>query len=157
MQSICGRIHYWEPFPNIGEKHAYVRLEHVIPQSRHFKWWVYDQDEGARYQNGDCNSEPRGWKEGTVIYSQIGTFGMPGMKQPVDSKRYKFGWIIRSMYVQGSAIRWDLGSVIPASWPPLTAGARFTQPRAHLLADPSLYVIYIYQNKFLRDEPEIDQ
>ena len=38
--------------------------------------------------------------------------------------------------VQGSAKRCALGCVIPTSWPPLTAGAQFTQPRAHLLADP---------------------
>ena len=37
---------------------------------------------------------------------------------------------------QGSAKEWSLGCVIPAYWPPLAAGARFTQPRAHSLADP---------------------
>ena len=29
-----------------------------------------------------------------------------------------------------------LGCVIPASWLPLAAGSEFTQPKAHLLADP---------------------
>ena len=38
--------------------------------------------------------------------------------------------------VQGSAKRWTLGFVNPCSWLPLTAGRKFTQPRAHLLADP---------------------
>ena len=55
----------------------------MVPQSRVL---INDQDQCAKYQNRDCNSQPRGWEEGTVIYSQIGTFGMPGMKQPVDSK-----------------------------------------------------------------------
>ena len=40
------------------------------------------------------------------------------------------------LYIQGSAKEWSLGCVIPASWPPLAAGARFTQPRDHSLADP---------------------
>ena len=38
--------------------------------------------------------------------------------------------------LQGSAKEWSLGCVIPASWLPLAAGARFTQPRDHCLADP---------------------
>ena len=38
--------------------------------------------------------------------------------------------------VQGSAIRWALGCVNPASWFPLAVGGKFTQPRVHLLADP---------------------
>ena len=38
--------------------------------------------------------------------------------------------------IQGSAKRWALGCVIPASWVPLAAEREFTQPRVHLLADP---------------------
>ena len=38
--------------------------------------------------------------------------------------------------LQGSAKEWSLGCVIPASWLPLAAGARFMQPRVHSLADP---------------------
>ena len=38
--------------------------------------------------------------------------------------------------IQGSAKEWSLGCVIPASWLPLAAGARFTQPRDHSLANP---------------------
>ena len=44
--------------------------------------------------------------------------------------------ICRSEYLQGSAKKWTLDCVIPASWPPLAAGARFTQPRALSLSDP---------------------
>ena len=32
--------------------------------------------------------------------------------------------------------RWSLGCVKPASWLPLAVEGKFTQPRAHLLADP---------------------
>ena len=39
-------------------------------------------------------------------------------------------------YVQGSPKRLALGCVNPASRLPLAAGGEFTQPRAHLLADP---------------------
>ena len=38
--------------------------------------------------------------------------------------------------VQGSAKRWTLGCMNPASWLPLAAGGMLMQPRAHLLADP---------------------
>ena len=38
--------------------------------------------------------------------------------------------------MQGSAKRWALGRVNPAPWLPLAAGGEFTQPRAHLPADP---------------------
>ena len=38
--------------------------------------------------------------------------------------------------VQGSAKEWYLGNVIPASWPPLAAGAEFTQSWDNSLADP---------------------
>ena len=31
---------------------------------------------------------------------------------------------------------WSLGCVNPASWLPLAAGARFTQPRDHSFAQP---------------------
>ena len=44
-------------------------------------------------------------------------------------------------YLQGSAKRWALGCVNSASWLPLAAGwGEFTQPRAHLLADPCPFV-----------------
>ena len=42
---------------------------------------------------------------------------------------------------QGSAKEWSLGCVIPASWPPLAAGAGFTQPKNHSLADPCITVL----------------
>ena len=38
--------------------------------------------------------------------------------------------------IQGSAKSWSISCVNPASWLPLAAGGEFTQPRAHLLADP---------------------
>ena len=41
--------------------------------------------------------------------------------------------------VQGSAIRWSLGCMNPASWLTLAAGDEFTQHKAHLLADPCTY------------------
>ena len=41
-----------------------------------------------------------------------------------------------SFHLQGSAKEWSLGCVIPASWSPLSAGVRFTQPRDHSLDDP---------------------
>ena len=45
-------------------------------------------------------------------------------------------------YLPGWAKEWFLGCVIPASWLLLAAEARFTQPRAHLLADPcTTYVL----------------
>ena len=37
-------------------------------------------------------------------------------------------------YVQGWAKEWFLGCVNPASWLPLVAGRKFTQPGAHLIA-----------------------
>ena len=37
--------------------------------------------------------------------------------------------------LQGSAKERSLGCVIPGSWLPLAAGARFTQPRDHSLAN----------------------
>ena len=40
------------------------------------------------------------------------------------------------LYIQGSAIRGVLGCVNPAYVLPLAVGGEFTQPRAHLLADP---------------------
>ena len=40
--------------------------------------------------------------------------------------------------VQGSAKERSLGYVIHASWLPLAAGARFTQPLDHSLADPCM-------------------
>ena len=41
--------------------------------------------------------------------------------------------------VQGSAKEWSPpGCVFPASWLPLVAGARFTQPTDHPLADPCI-------------------
>ena len=43
-------------------------------------------------------------------------------------------WVLEC--IQGSAIRWALGCVNPASWFPLAVGGKFTQPRVHLLADP---------------------
>ena len=45
--------------------------------------------------------------------------------------------------MQGSAKEWFLGFVIPASWLPLTAGARFTQPRQHSLANPCVLFLTI--------------
>ena len=42
-------------------------------------------------------------------------------------------------YVQGLAKKLSLGCVIPAPWSALAAGARFTQPRDHSLADPCTY------------------
>ena len=45
--------------------------------------------------------------------------------------------------LQGSAKRWALGCV---NMPPVARGsqeARFTQPRAHLLADPCRYDIFL--------------
>ena len=43
-------------------------------------------------------------------------------------------------HIQGSAKEWSLGCVIPASWPPLAAGACFTQSRDHSLAgNPGRY------------------
>ena len=33
--------------------------------------------------------------------------------------------------MQGSTKEWSLGCELPASWSPLAAGARFTQPRDH--------------------------
>ena len=44
--------------------------------------------------------------------------------------------------VQGWAKEWSLGCVIPASWLPLAAGGEFTQPTAHLLADPCMPAKY---------------
>ena len=44
------------------------------------------------------------------------------------------------LHLQGSAKEWSLGCVIPASWPPLAAGARFTQPRDHSLAGPCIRI-----------------
>ena len=41
-----------------------------------------------------------------------------------------------NLYVQGWAKGWALGCVNPASWLPLAARGEFTQPRAHLFADP---------------------
>ena len=38
--------------------------------------------------------------------------------------------------IQGLAKEWSTGCVIPAFWPPLAAGAHFTQPRAQSLANP---------------------
>ena len=35
--------------------------------------------------------------------------------------------------------QWSLGCVIPASWPPLTAGASFKQPRDHAVFSRALY------------------
>ena len=48
------------------------------------------------------------------------------------------------LQIQGSAEEWSLGCVIPASWTPLAAGARFTQPRTladscRLLASASIF------------------
>ena len=40
--------------------------------------------------------------------------------------------------VQELAKEWSLGCVIPKSWPLLAAGARFTQPGHHSLADPCI-------------------
>ena len=39
------------------------------------------------------------------------------------------------MDLQGSANKWTLGCVNPASWLPLALGSEFTKPRDHLLAD----------------------
>ena len=39
--------------------------------------------------------------------------------------------------------RWSLGCVNPASWLPLAAVGDFTQPRAHLLADPCTRRVFI--------------
>ena len=44
-------------------------------------------------------------------------------------------------HLQGSAVRWSLGCVNPASWPPLAAGSEFIQPRAYLLADSYICII----------------
>ena len=40
------------------------------------------------------------------------------------------------LHLQGSAKEWSLGCV-----PPLAAGARFTQPRDHSLADPCIRIL----------------
>ena len=53
--------------------------------------------------------------------------GIPRFPQPFNTFAFD---------VQGSAKEWSLGCVIPASRPPLSAGARFTQPRDHSLANP---------------------
>ena len=42
--------------------------------------------------------------------------------------------VLRVSDVQGSAKRWTLVCVIPASWLPLAVGREFTQPRTHLMA-----------------------
>ena len=43
--------------------------------------------------------------------------------------------------VQGSAKEWSIGCVIPVSWLPLAAAARFTQLRVHSLAYSCMYVL----------------
>ena len=54
-------------------------------------------------------------------------------------------------YVQGSAKRWALGCVIPASWLPLAATGEFTHPRTHLLADPCIHHNQLWaQKNYLR-------
>ena len=40
--------------------------------------------------------------------------------------------------------KWSLGCVIPASWLPLAAGARSTQPRDHSLAHPCTLVNAVF-------------
>ena len=37
----------------------------------------------------------------------------------------------------------------PASWPPLAAGARFTQPRDHSFAQPCIYLVVDRRNTHL--------
>ena len=49
--------------------------------------------------------------------------------------------VILTNKVQGWAKEWSLGCVIPASWPPLAAGARFTVFRDHSLDYPCTYNI----------------
>ena len=51
--------------------------------------------------------------------------------------------------VQGSAKEWSRGYVIHASWLPLAAGARFTQPRAYSLADPCTHVLTLKEAIFM--------
>ena len=46
------------------------------------------------------------------------------------------GRVLKGSRVQGWAKEWSLGCVIPASWTPLAAGARFMQSRDHFVADP---------------------
>ena len=45
--------------------------------------------------------------------------------------------------LRGAAKKWAIGCVIPASWPLLAAGARFTQPRDRSLADPCIWCTYL--------------
>ena len=45
---------------------------------------------------------------------------------------YKTDSAVFAAHVQGSAKKWALGCVNPASWFPPVAGREFTQPRAHL-------------------------
>ena len=52
--------------------------------------------------------------------------------------------------IQGSAKRWSLGCVNPASLLRLAMGSEFMQPRAHLLADPCTEV-YSYKNNTYSD------
>ena len=60
------------------------------------------------------------------------------------------------MHQQGSAKRWALGCVNPASSLPLSAGGEFTQPRAYLLADPCIHARARSLSIGLSTEKEMD-
>ena len=60
------------------------------------------------------------------------------------------------LYVyRGSAKEGTLGCVIHASWPPLDAGARFTQPRVHFLADPCSNLANLYRSVVCLYKPRV--
>ena len=51
--------------------------------------------------------------------------------------------------IQGSAKRWALVCVIPASWVPLAAEREFTQPTLGLSVDPNFYPIPVFPHHSL--------
>ena len=63
-------------------------------------------------------------------------------KRDATCNRHKHKYQNCVLHLQGSAKEWSLGCVIPASWPPLAAGARFTHPRDHSLADPCIRILW---------------
>ena len=58
----------------------------------------------------------------------------------IDSRVYA-DELSKVVLVRGTPKGWALGSVNPATRLPLPAGGEFTQPRAHLLADPCTTVV----------------
>ena len=70
------------------------------------------------------------------VYVGTSTTTFEGSVIITDLQYYPVGFISG---VQGSAKEWFLlGCVIPRSWLPLAARARFTQPRVHSLTDPCM-------------------